>query len=183
MKKKDDNYIYASQKECEYYFDIIDMRINLFKEIINNKNIRINNIYYERMNNALIILRHRLRTNFQDLYDKNFLGKKIRKSVKSHSFDISDKLNSFPLSSNKCCICGESRVINLAHIIPRAYKGPDEYWNLLVLCANHHYLFDQAQLTQHEWNKINWDSIDPKAREYALTIRLENHKIYWEAHE
>jgi len=54
----------------------------------------------------------------------------------------------------KCVICGEDRTVNRAHIIPRRLGGPFEGWNLLCLCALHHGCFDEDELTNAEWCKI-----------------------------
>lgn len=53
-----------------------------------------------------------------------------------------------------CQICGENRVIDVAHIIPRRFNGNGAPGNLLYLCPTHHVLFDRQRLTEDEYNKI-----------------------------
>ena len=62
-----------------------------------------------------------------------------------------------------CEICGFSRAVDVAHIIPSKIGGPYIEWNCLVLCPNHHRLFDKHLLTDVEYDKIT-DKIT-KARE------------------
>ena len=78
-----------------------------------------------------------------------------------------------------CEICGESRVRELCHIIPRAEGGPDEEWNSLSLCKNHHKLFDGNRLTEFEWAVIEWGKKDPRARQYAFSVRYKKHESFW----
>ena len=82
-------------------------------------------------------------------------------------------------ADKQCEVCGDRRVLNIAHIIPRATDGPDEEWNLMRLCANHHYLFDNMRLTEEEWNSIDWASKDQRARDYVVAHQLRAHSRYW----
>jgi hypothetical protein len=83
-------------------------------------------------------------------------------------------------ASKQCEVCGDSRVMNIAHIIPRAGGGPDEEWNLMRLCANHHYLFDNTKLTHGEWVSINWALKDQRARDYIEIHQLLDHRKVWQ---
>jgi len=78
-----------------------------------------------------------------------------------------------------CEICGFERAPNAAHIIPKAYGGPDDDWNLIHLCANHHYLFDRGLLEPEEYNAINWNDKGAEAMYFAEKIRLLQHKQHW----
>lgn len=82
-------------------------------------------------------------------------------------------------SSRSCAVCGDRRVLNIAHIIPRAANGPDEEWNLMRLCANHHYLFDNSKLTRQEWDSIAWGELDSRARDYVNENQYVAHLSYW----
>jgi hypothetical protein len=54
-----------------------------------------------------------------------------------------------------CQICGESRVVEAAHILPRKVIGQIwEQWMLLNLCPTHHKLYDTHSLNREEWQKI-----------------------------
>lgn len=56
---------------------------------------------------------------------------------------------------NFCELCGYTRVIELAHIIPRSKGGQHRISNYLSLCPNCHYLFDQNLLVEEERIKIS----------------------------
>ena len=53
-----------------------------------------------------------------------------------------------------CMICGYDRVIEYAHIIPHAKGGTLHPDNVLILCPNHHRLFDRDKLTDAEFESI-----------------------------
>lgn len=61
----------------------------------------------------------------------------------------------------KCEICGETRVLDIAHIIPRLGKNGKtrQAWynqkgNLLGLCPTHHRLLDEDKLIEEEYAYI-----------------------------
>lgn len=61
-----------------------------------------------------------------------------------------------------CCICGEKRALEVAHIIPvyvsLLIEGFKKYGkdvrNAIILCRNHHWCFDHMELTDGELEKI-----------------------------
>jgi hypothetical protein len=63
---------------------------------------------------------------------------------------------------DKCLLCDEARAIDVAHIIPvflcsntddlKGFVKNED--NLVILCKNHHYCFDNALLTDSELEKI-----------------------------
>ena len=59
-------------------------------------------------------------------------------------------------TAGECCqICGEARVVEAAHILPRKVIGEIwEKWMLLNLCPTHHKLYDSHRLNREEWQKI-----------------------------
>ena len=75
---------------------------------------------------------------------ENKFGIKIPLDSTPLSFDI--YLEKQGASSSKrykpCEICGEDRIINYAHILPRGGGGPAHENNYLYLCPTHHQLFD-----------------------------------------
>jgi len=85
----------------------------------------------------------------------------------------------FKQNVTPCEICGNPRVPQKCHIIPRNIGGFDEPGNIVVLCANHHWLFDRHKLTSDEWACLKWDLKDIRAKEYALEIRYKMHVMYW----
>ena len=78
-----------------------------------------------------------------------------------------------------CEICGSSRALNVAHIIPKAVGGPDDDCNLVHLYANHHYLFDRGLLTREEYASIRWSEKGTEARYYADMVRVPQHEVNW----
>lgn len=93
--------------------------------------------------------------------------------------DLSHRRFAGKFTALPCEICGYDRAPNTAHIIPKAVNGPDDDWNLIHLCANHHYLFDRGLLTLEEWNSIDWDTKGSEAVYFAERVRLKQHKSYW----
>lgn len=54
-----------------------------------------------------------------------------------------------------CLVCGESRGIQRAHIVPRSAGGK----HVMPLCPNHHWNYDHGLLTKEELKKvISWIS-------------------------
>jgi len=60
----------------------------------------------------------------------------------------------YSMNITACEICGETRVLDLCHINPKRHGGLTIAENSLVLCPNHHRLFDSSRLSQEEYNKI-----------------------------
>lgn len=85
----------------------------------------------------------------------------------------------FKQNITPCEICGNSRVCQKCHIIPRNIGGYNEPGNIIVLCANHHWLFDRNKLTSEEWNCVKWETKDSNAKEFALEVRYKMHVMYW----
>lgn len=83
------------------------------------------------------------------------------------------------LHENPCGICGYSRVHNFAHIIPAEEGGESFEDNLLNLCANCHHLFDRRQLTEQEWQRIDFTKKSPAAQKYAREVILPTLKRFW----
>lgn len=78
-----------------------------------------------------------------------------------------------------CEICGEKRVTNRCHIIPRSEGGPHDEGNILNLCPTHHFLFDHARLSKDEFSKIPRDRLLLEAREYLDKIHSSRHVMRW----
>jgi hypothetical protein len=54
----------------------------------------------------------------------------------------------------KCVICGFDRYVECAHIVPRRLGGGFRVLNILILCPNHHRIFDYGLLNNEEIAKI-----------------------------
>jgi len=78
-----------------------------------------------------------------------------------------------------CEICGESRIIDMCHIIPKRLRGNDGINNILFLCPTHHRLFDTCMLSRDEWEKIDWGRKAKKSQIYAQKVIKVPHEIFW----
>lgn len=132
-------------------------------------------------NNLLVNLRNEVVTIIDEVYQEIAIELKHNFSIpSSHRKPI--LLSEFP-KQTPCEICGESRVINKSHIIPRELGGSDADENTVNLCANHHYLFDQAKLTEEEFGKIDVSNRAPDAIEYFKRVRREKHARFWKLYK
>jgi len=78
-----------------------------------------------------------------------------------------------------CEICGENRVIDACHIIPRRAQGSRAYDNILFLCPTHHRLLDACMLSREEWGKIDWIRKNVEARIFADEVVKVAHARFW----
>lgn len=73
------------------------------------------------------------------------------------------------LYSNSCYLCGWSRHVEYAHIVPARLNGTIKLDNIVTLCPNHHTLFDRNKLTNDE--QINLFPVIEKALDlYARSL-------------
>ena len=79
--------------------------------------------------------------------------------------------------NNSCCFCGTSfqNVLDACHIIP--YSNSDsrqrlEISNGILLCSNHHKLFDCGQITINQDYTINYFNTQKNEREYSKYDRF-----------
>jgi len=79
-----------------------------------------------------------------------------------------------------CEICGENRSVDRCHIIPSKLGGTQETNNLLFLCPTHHRLLDRFMLSKAEWALVNWERKSLPSQQYAMSVTLEAHKVFWE---
>ena len=87
----------------------------------------------------------------------------------------------WPISNpgDRCVICGENRIVDKCHIIPREHSGSSSMDNLILLCPTHHFLFDHGRLSKDEFMKIDVKDKLNDAREYFSTVRLKEHERQW----
>jgi hypothetical protein len=78
-----------------------------------------------------------------------------------------------------CAICGEGRVVNRCHIIPREHSGSNFANNIIYLCQNHHFLFDQARLSESEFARIDISDKAPDSIEFFQQVHKIRHEMYW----
>src|SRR3972149_5717456 len=91
-----------------------------------------------------------------DIYKSDILKGKYNLEIDLSTSEPSDTEPSrrFLKEFDPCEICGNNRITHLSHIIPRNEGGSDAPENLLSLCANNHYLFDNHRLIKEEWDSI-----------------------------
>ena len=53
-----------------------------------------------------------------------------------------------------CVVCGETRVVDAAHLIPRTEGGITQISNIVPLCPTHHRLYDRGKLSEEENDKL-----------------------------
>lgn len=183
MPKDKSSYLIAGENEKQVFLNTIDQYINAYLEVVNQKcEDEIVKKDAQKWSNDL---KNELYSVFITWFDGQIKGTKIPPNIiypKPKQDRIYKKFGKN--FSNECCeICGDRRVLNIAHIIPRSEKGPDEAWNLMRLCANHHYLFDNFKLSQSEWNSISWKNKDKRIITYVNQTRLPKQKRFWEQNE
>ena len=140
-----------------------------------------------RFNNQIIdLLRNRLWKDAQEFYEVNITKRLLEvpeqyRCPRNFLADLSFRRFKEGFVSKPCEICNFERAPNVAHIIPRAFGGPDDDWNLVHLCANHHYLFDRGLLTKDEYYAIRWDEKGSEASYFAEHVRARQHQPYWKS--
>lgn len=86
----------------------------------------------------------------------------------------------FSKSQNVPCeVCGENRVIDACHIIPRRAKGAGHADNTLFLCPTHHRLLDACMLSKEEWGTIDWTRKNADAQKFAEEVIKVAHARFW----
>lgn len=78
-----------------------------------------------------------------------------------------------------CEVCGENRSIDRCHIIPSKFGGGGGPDNILFLCPTHHRLLDRFMLSKAEWAIIDWERKSVPSQNYASSVILEAHKVFW----
>lgn len=97
----------------------------------------------------------------------------------SDEFIVIDPPPVFSVGTIPCEICGQTFVTERCHIIPRRQGGSDIPGNIVILCRNHHLLFDNFRLTRQDWEKLRWENKDSRSKRYAETVILCNHLAFW----
>lgn len=156
----------ATKKELGVFFKVVDFRLSVLREMINTdpENTKDSSV---TMNSLLDKLQREIKIKMKEWYLENILGEDI-----SLGLMFGDKVDLPPETislflEKQCAVCGDTRIFNIAHIIPRHLKGSDNTDNLLRLCANHHFMFDQKQLSEEQLKRIDWSSKNPKSIKYA----------------
>lgn len=100
------------------------------------------------------MIRNLSQENFCDVYCRRKWNIKTSSSIKPYGNRNSRRYR-LEIFGNACVICGFSRRVEFAHIIPASEGGTMHEDNILVLCVNHHRLFDNNLLFPEEYQIIH----------------------------
>lgn len=84
--------------------------------------------------------------------DRSHVTRRMWQGFKSSERQISRAHK--PLYGTQCLICGYSRFVEYAHIIPVKNRGTVSLTNIIPLCANHHRLIDRNRLEGSELSSL-----------------------------
>lgn len=124
------------------FFEIVKYRVAAFKKVVESQSDISKDILRE-MNLILNELRKRIESEMCAWYSEYVLRKDIPSdlAVFVNDFDLPENVTNV-FKKQRCAVCGDRRVLNIAHIKPRHLNGSDNIDNLLRLCANHHFMFE-----------------------------------------
>ena len=80
---------------------------------------------------------------------------------------------------DRCLVCGEDRIVDKCHLIPREHSGSSSMDNIILLCPTHHFLFDHSGLSEDEFGKIDTTGKAQDSCAYLNDVRLKSHKRHW----
>ena len=160
----------VSRRELLFH-EMFNSNIAEFDDMLNGQ------IEYRDLHNKLVEIRNQC---------ADFMNNSLAEitALVKHKADIqinSKKKKEYSIKEyNKPCqICGEKRIINLCHIIPRSDGGDDDGRNLLLLCPTHHFLFDHARLSRSEFDKISLSQMQDEVRAYFISVHRKRHDLRW----
>lgn len=114
-------------------------------------------------------------------------GIKLPHEIRSFDWEANDnkKRNQLLKIYPPCVICGETRITEECHIIPRSHGGANHPDNYVMMCPLHHHLFDHARFTKDEWGKL-MSALEGKMESaiiYTKTVRLRSMQLFWNERE
>lgn len=130
-----------------------------------------------RINNLFVDLRLEMCRIIDKIYQQLSIELKHNISIRPtrrNSFEFVDQSK-----QQQCVICGEQRVVDSCHIISREDSGSSSEDNMIYLCPNHHFLFDQVRLSKEEFNKINVSDKAEDSIEFFHKAHKTRHQMYW----
>lgn len=171
-EKKQTKYIYG-----KFRHDTHDFRMKL-REVVERHRISIarNLPITHPLINEMSDLRNEISALLESWIGQKILESKfgIKIPLSSSSFSIESykkkQLRSKTEVYEPCEICGEKRISNYCHIVPRMLGGPSVEENYLYLCPTHHHLFDSKRLSAEEWAKIDFSTKSDSAQAYAKKV-------------
>lgn len=117
----------------------------------------------------------KLRVKVASLFRKAFLKPAVNKPFRAGTYIRLGGAGQVP-----CEICGENRVVDTCHIIPRRVQGSGRIDNILYLCPTHHRLFDTCMLSKEEWERVDWPRKARKSWIYAEKVLRVAHGQFWD---
>jgi len=178
MKRK---YMYG-----KFYHDTFEFRREvhkLFDKYLQKLDINV------LTSNDLIDLRNRIVALLMSWIGSKIFEQKFGIKIPLHSSPgsvekfIERQARSFHKIYEPCEICGEDRITNYCHIIPRSKGGPDSEENYFCLCPTHHHLFDHYRLYKEEWERLDFSRKMKASQEYAIKVRLPILERFWQEKE
>lgn len=175
--RKDDKY-----KKNDSVKSVVERRQLAFHQLFNNNIDEIDDLLSQHIEN------YKIHNKLVDIRNQctDFISDSLAEitALIKHKVDIqinSKKKKEFPVKEyNKPCqICGEKRIINYCHIIPRSEGGDNDAGNILLLCPTHHFLFDHARLTKSEFNKISLSQMLDESKAYFISVHQKRHELKW----
>lgn len=84
----------------------------------------------------------------------SYMAKKLGYTWKSHEREYGNRKNRREArkyaKATGCVVCGECRVVEAAHLIPRTAGADDNVENIIPLCPTHHTLYDRGLFDDRE---------------------------------
>jgi len=186
-QKSDDEKIRFATFRDFYLKTQIEMEqtlADLHRKIINQTEVPIS--ARSVMISEFAVIRKKIARLFRDVFIR--FKKSFFKSSPPLPYHLNQAISSpvnwtFKKDKAKCEICGETRSVDIAHIIPRSRGGSGSVGNLFFLCPTHHSLFDRHQLSRDEWSKLDFSKKLEATREYAKVILLRLEKWWSDDHK
>lgn len=130
-----------------------------------------------RINNLIVNLRNDIEHLIDNIYQE--LSVELEHNISIKPSRQPTFIPARAVGKGQCAICGERRVVNQCHIIPREKGGSRAGNNMLDLCPTHHFLFDQVRLSEEEFNKLDVTGKAADSVQYFEQIHKKQHQMYW----
>ncbi len=168
-RKRQKKYMYGI-----FYHETSEFRTKLAEVVEKHRGIITRKLpITHSLNNEMINLRNEIFALLQSWIGQKVFESKfgIRIPLSSTTLSLEDYVNRQQRSKNDiydpCEVCGERRITDYCHIVPRMMGGPSAEENYLYLCPTHHHLFDSRRLSPEEWKILDFSSRSASAQAYA----------------
>lgn len=134
--------------------------------------------FQELRPNTYIALRNAVCQFLDNAFKRAYLE---TNDIPSYPFKEKTFNESFPKDwGNICEICGETRSLNICHIIPGSIGGTKTKDNTFILCPTHHHLFDRRRLSKEEFSKLSARGKSMDAISYFENYISQQHQRTWD---